>query len=98
MLNEIHAARQRRDVQYWRTKSGHEIDFVIPTRRAEPIALECKCSQDAFGPDAIRAFRQRYPRGRNVLVAADVWRSTVRRFRGLDVEVIGLADVAARVT
>ena len=75
VLNELHAERQRRDVQYWRTKSGHEVDFVVAPMRATPIAIECKWSQDAFDPAGMLAFRQRYPVGENILVAADVKRA-----------------------
>ena len=94
VLNELHAERQRRDVQYWRTKSGHEVDFVVAPKRATPIAIECKWSQDAFDPAGMLAFRQRYPVGENILVAADVKRASRRRIRGLEVRVVGLAQLA----
>lgn len=94
VLNELHAARQRRDVQYWRTKSGQEVDFVIARPRERPIAIECKWSEDAFDPAGMLAFRQRYPNGENVVVAADVKRASRHRVRGLDLRVVGLAHVA----
>jgi hypothetical protein len=97
VLNELHAARQRRDVEYWRTKSGHEVDFVVAPKRATPMAIECKWSQDAFDPAGMLAFRQRYPAGANILVAADVKRASRRRIRGLEVHVVGLAQVAGLV-
>ncbi len=93
VLNELHAARQRRDVQYWRTKSGYEVDFIIAPRRAAPIAIECKWSQDAFDPAGMLAFRQHYPAGKNFLVAADVKRASQRRVRGLEVHVVGLGQI-----
>ncbi len=95
VLNELHAACQQRDVQYWRTKTGHEVDFVIAPRRSAPMAIECKCSQDAFDPAGMLAFRRSDPQGENVLVAADVKRTSHRRIGGLDVRVVGLAHVAA---
>ena len=98
VLNELHAARQRRDVQYWRTKSGHEIDFIVAPKRAAPIAIECKWSQDAFDPAAMLAFRERYPSGDNLLVAGDVTRASRRRIKGLDVRVVGLSHLAGLVT
>lgn len=97
VLNELHAATQRREVQYWRTKSGHEVDFVVAPRKSSPMAIECKWSQDAFDPAAMQAFRQRYPKGENVLAAADVKRESRRRIGGLDVRVVGLAQVAGLV-
>lgn len=98
VLNEIHAARQRRDVQYWRTKSGHEVDFVVASPRSSPMAIECKWSQDAFEPAAMLAFRRQYPNGHNVLVAADVQRASTRHFKGLEVRVVGLRHVQEVVT
>lgn len=98
VLNELQAATQRRDVQYWRTKTGHEVDFVLAPRRAAPMAIECKWSQDAFDPAGMLAFRQRYRKGDNVLVAADVKRTSRRRVKGLEVLVVGLAHVAGLVS
>ncbi len=97
VLNELHAATQRREVQYWRTKSGHEVDFILAPRKASPMAIECKWSQDAFDPAAMQAFRQRYPKGENVLAAADVKRESRRRIGGLEVRMVGLAQVAGLV-
>ena len=98
MLNELHAARQRRDVKYWRTKSGHEIDFIVASKRAAPIAIECKWSQDAFDPAAMLAFRMKYPAGENLLVASDVVRASRRRIKGLDVHVVNLSHLAQIVS
>jgi predicted AAA+ superfamily ATPase len=97
VLNELHAASQRREVHYWRTKSGHEVDFVLAPRKSSPMAIECKWSQDAFDPAPMQAFRQRYPKGENVLAAADVKRESRRRIGGLEVRVVGLAQVAGLV-
>ncbi len=94
VLNEIHAARQRRDVQYWRTKSGHEIDFIIAPKRAAPIAIECKWSQDAFDPAAMLAFREKYAAGENLLVASDVTRASKQRIKGLEVRIVNLSHLA----
>ena len=62
------------------------------------MAIECKWSQDAFDPTGMLAFRQRYPKGDNVLVAADVKRTSRRRVKGLEVLVVGLAHVAGLVS
>ena len=84
-------------MQYWRTKTGHEVDFVIAPRRAAPMAIECKWSQDAFDPTGMLAFRRSYPHGVNMLVTADVTRASRRRIEGLEVRVVGLSHVAAVV-
>lgn len=94
VLNELHAARQARDVRYWRDKQGHEIDFVLAGRGRSPTAIECKWTAADFSPDNLRIFRRRYPSGANVLVTADTARPFTRRFGDLDVRVIGIADVA----
>lgn len=64
---------------------------------AAPMAIECKWSQDAFEPEAMLAFRQQNPHGQNVLVAADVQRARTRRFKKLEVRVVGLKHVAELV-
>src|SRR5256886_3158391 len=37
VLNEIMARLQSREVFYWRDKRGHEIDFVLASRRKRQI-------------------------------------------------------------
>lgn len=94
VLHELYAARQRRDVHYWRTKSGQEVDFVLAGTRRQPVAIECKWREAAFDPAGMLAFRARYPDGLNVLVAADVTRASTRRIGGLPVRVIGRSQIA----
>ena len=54
--------------QYWRDKSGNEIDFVLPHGRDALDAIECKWNPAAFDPAPLRVFRSIYPNGRNFLV------------------------------
>ncbi len=93
VLNEIHARLGRVEVQYWRSKSGNELDFVFAPRGKTPTAIECKWSATAFDPANLRAFRRRYPKGRNLLVAADVDREFERRYGDLRVHFVGLAGL-----
>ena len=58
--------------RYWRDKSGNEIDFVLPRRRDEVDAIECKWSPSAFDPTALAVFRGYYPKGNNYLVTPTV--------------------------
>jgi Domain of unknown function (DUF4143) len=90
VLNEIHTRLGRVEVQYWRSKGGNELDFVFAPRGRTPTAIECKWSADAFDPANLRAFRRRYPKGRNLLVAADVDREFERRYGELRVRFVGL--------
>ena len=95
VLNELHAQLQSRRIHYWRTKHGNEIDFVLAPPGKPPIAIECKSSVADFDPRNLGAFRRRYPRGRNLLVASDARETYDRDFNGLAVTVTGLEDLAA---
>ena len=61
VLNEISARLQHREIFYWRDKRGHEIDFVLPGKRQEPMAIECKWSADDFDATNLKSFRGLYP-------------------------------------
>ncbi|PYV04097.1 MAG: hypothetical protein DMG26_08300 [Acidobacteria bacterium] len=75
VLNEIMARLQSREVFYWRDKRGHEVDFVLASRRKRPLAIECKWSAGSFDVANLRAFRQQHAEGDNVVVAHDVDRA-----------------------
>jgi predicted AAA+ superfamily ATPase len=87
VLNELHANLQTQNIMYWRTKSGDEIDFIIPNRsdKKAPTAIECKWSSEKFSYRAMKAFRQLYPSGLNFVVCRDVDRSFRRDFDGVKV-------------
>ena len=99
VLNELHAGLGRAAIQYWRTKHGNEVDFVVDRASRPPDAIECKWTVDAFSPDGIKAFRRRYPRGRNIVVANDVSEPWTKRFGALTVKFVpldGLLGVLSR--
>ena len=85
VLNEIMTQGQSRQIFYWRDKRGHEIDFVLPLRRREPLALECKWSANAFEVADLQAFRRVHPQGENIVVAQDVDRTFRRNYGGITV-------------
>lgn len=96
-LNEVHAHGPTLQVHYWRDKAQHEVDFVLLPRGGDPIAVECKASERSFDPASLAAFRRRHPRGANWLVipeGEDSWPTSVR---GIDVEVVPLAQVERAV-
>jgi hypothetical protein len=97
VLNELHGRLQTRRIQYWRTKQGHEVDFILARRGRPPIAIECKWTADEFDPSAVKAFARRYPKAEAVVVAHDVDRSFRRRFDGLDVSFEGLEQFVRRL-
>lgn len=48
------------------------MDFILAGRRNKPIALECKWSASDFDATNLRAFRQQYSEGENLVLAQDV--------------------------
>jgi hypothetical protein len=88
---------QLRNIRFWRDKQGHEIDFVLLGPGKDPMAIECKWSADAFDINGLRAFRKRYEKGENWVVAGDVTRSYPRKINGLEVDFIGIDHLAKRL-
>lgn len=93
VLNEIHARTQSRRILYWRDKRGHEVDFISAERRSEPSAIECKWSASEFDAANIKAFRKRYPEGKNFVVASDIERSFPRSYDGVRVRFVSLQSL-----
>ena len=93
VLNEIHGRLQIRNVMYWRDKRGHEIDFVVAGRGRPPLAIECKWSATEFDPHNLKRFRERYPDGDSLVVAADVEKSFVRNYKGIEVTFVSLTNL-----
>ena len=82
-----------RAIHYWRSKRGDEVDFVLAQRGGPPAAIECKWSANEFDAAGMRAFRSRYPKGPNLVVAADVDAPYTRRYGGLAVRFVPLAGL-----
>lgn len=98
VLNEIHGRLQRRDVRYWRSKRGAEVDFVLRRKGdAGPIAIECKWTVAAFDARALAAFRHLYPKGESFVVANDVDAPYTRRYAGVEVHFVSLEDLIDRL-
>lgn len=93
-LNEVHAHGAPFAVHYWRDKAQHEVDFVLLRRGGPPLAVECKASERSFDPRGLAAFRRRYPAGPNWLVVPEGQGTWPTTFRGLEVEVVPLGEVA----
>jgi len=97
VLNEVQAHRQAQQIHYWRDKNHHEIDFVLRRRGRAPDAVECKWSAGEFDGRNLKAFRRRYPNGRNWVVSADVDRPFVRRVGELEVRHVSLKDLIGEI-
>lgn len=90
VLNELHAHLQTRNIQYWRDKRGHELDFVIAKRNLPPTTIECKWAAEDFDPTNLRAFRRLYPEGENFVVAHDAPNEYSRNYDGFKVKFVSL--------
>jgi predicted AAA+ superfamily ATPase len=97
VLNELHARLQTRQINYWRDKQGHEVDFVVARRGQPPAAIECKWSANDFDPSALKAFAGRYPKAVHYAVCQDVERSYERRFDALLVRFVSLESVIGKL-
>ncbi len=93
VLTEIIARLQTQNIQYWRDKHGHEIDFIYLPRGGKPITIECKYSDGTFSPRNLKAFRKRYPVGKNYVVVSRIPRSYVRNYDGLETEFVDLQQL-----
>ena len=91
VLNEIVGRIPYVKVDYWRTKNGSEVDFVLTRPNAAPLAIECRWrwagARDAPG---LTALRRVYPGGRNLVVTSHTSRDYSRRRGDLLLEMVGL--------
>lgn len=71
VLNEFQSFLQGDSLNYWRDKSGHEVDFIWKRRGRPPIAMECKWQGDQLDPSSLKSFRGRHHEGENILISAD---------------------------
>jgi predicted AAA+ superfamily ATPase len=90
VLDELRCRQPHGSIQFWRDKSGREVDFVIGRPRGRADAVEAKTSPDAFDPASLRAFRTLHPEGDNFLVCPHVQTPYTIRKGGLAVRVCTL--------
>jgi len=93
VLNEIQAMRLSQQIHYWRDKNKHEVDFIVRRRGCPPDAIECKWTAEETDLRNLRAFRRRYPNGRNLVVASDVDRPHSRTVGGIEVRFVSLREL-----
>ncbi len=93
VLNEIMAHRQSRDINYWRDKQGHEIDFILRRRGGHVQVVECKWSCKDFNPRNLKIFRKSHGLGHNFVVSFDISRPFTRKFGELTVNFVNLKDL-----
>ncbi|MBU2575059.1 MAG: AAA family ATPase [Elusimicrobia bacterium] len=90
VLNEMLGALQSREINYWRDKAGHEIDFVLKKRGLPPIAIECRWKAGQFDTDSLRVFRRKYPEGENWVIASDAARPYEKSLGGFKISFMDL--------
>lgn len=98
VLNEMIAQLQGKTIHYWRDKDQREVDFVIAKNPKSPMAIEAKWNVDAFDIRNLKAFRNHYPEGANLLVAQNVDSPYERRFGELSVRCVHLRHLKELLT
>jgi hypothetical protein len=96
VLEHLQAHLPDLPIRYWRTKAGHEVDFVLAHPRDQVDAVECKWSPEEFDPKSLRMFRSRYPKGRNYLISPHDGPAYLRAFGNLEVTVCSPEGVGTR--
>lgn len=104
ILNELHGHLQTRSINYWRDKSGHEVDFVLRDKKNNSItAIECKfsISEDTGSLKPIgrnfEAFRSIYPRGKNFVVASNIGPSFKRDYEKNSISFVNPEDLIKEI-
>ncbi len=74
VLDSLRFRHLDENIFYWRDKAGREIDFVVRRQEGVVDTFECRIDPDEVDVRAVRAFRSRYPRGRDYVVVPVVKR------------------------
>lgn len=90
VLNEFHARLQTKKINYWRDKTGHEIDFVIVTRGEKLFGIECKWRSSNADFSSLQAFHKVYPQSELFIVAHDVEASYVKQVGDMKISFVSL--------
>ena len=82
VLDSLRFRHRDRDIFYWRDKSGREVDFVVRRGEGRVDTFACEIDPEDIDPDGVKAFRRRYPLGRDHVVAPASRRAyRIRRIR-----------------
>lgn len=98
VLNELHATVPYLRPRFWRTKSGQEVDFVIPIAGGAVAAIECKWK--AYGShdySGLGAFRRAYPEGPTFVVGQDITRRQQRTAGGVHIELMPIGQLGEAI-
>jgi predicted AAA+ superfamily ATPase len=89
VLESMQAQPKFLQINFWRDKQGHEIDFVIQTSKKELLVIECKSHKRNFSPKNLMVFRSHYPEGQNIVVTLDETEST-EKISGQTIRFMGI--------
>lgn len=92
VLDELRATTPREAIHYWRDKGQREVDFVVERAEGRVDAVEAKINPDAFEINGLRAFRELYPEGENLLVCPFVKTPYVIKKGSFEIRVRGTGD------
>ena len=95
VLDELLTAVPRSALHYWRDAAGHEVDFAIAAGRDRVAAVEAKVSPEAFDARSLRAFRDAYPNGPNLLCCPLATEPYPKRYAEFTVTVCAPQDAGA---
>ncbi len=104
VLNEIQGQLQTREINYWRDKRGHEIDFIIKNRGQDSLsAIECKflTSHEELSMPVLKknfeAFRAIYPEGENFIVSSNIDTSFKRTHDGVTINFVNTKELIEKL-
>jgi hypothetical protein len=98
VLGEIAARFGTTRLHHWRDKQKHELDFVLEIgRRRSVVAIECKSAASRLDASGPRAFRRRYPGGRNLVVTLRATDDDHRTFGDVEVEFVPYLEFGDRL-
>ena len=72
VLDSLHTHFADNDIFYWQDKSRREVDFVIRRSRDRVDVVECKINPDKLDATPVKAFRDLYAKGENVVISPAV--------------------------
>ena len=98
VLNEICAHLQQPQLQYWRDKRGHEVEFILIDRELGVITITCHWKARDFTPRGLQAFRYHYPSGPNWVVCGDATGASVHSLPRLKVEFMSLKEMIGKIS
>jgi uncharacterized protein len=93
VLNELNSHLQGRVIHYWRDKGGHEVDFILITKEMGITAIVCQWREKDFQSKNLRAFRRRYPEGRNWIVCGDNLQAHTQTLGKIRLEFMSLEEM-----